>query len=477
MFPQTIRWLVLVGGFATGGLAADYDPALPPVPRKQDLDWDTGVGKSYVIPGLDIAGFLVALNVYDRGVYGSGVYGTTARTTWDHLRKEPWSYDDDPFNTNQFAHPYLGATMFTAGRSAGLSFWESLFYADVGSFTWEMAGERDPPSVNDIITTGQAGSLLGESLFRMASLVLEDGGEKPGFWRELGAAGLDPSLGFNRFVYGERFRSVFPGHHPPTFWQVRLGASADAQVSDNSAVSTVKRQEVVLDFSMAYGLPGQADYTYDRPFDYFQFEFAAMSSAHTHNWLENVLCRGLLWGRDYEVGDNYAGVYGVYGSYDFISPQIFRVSSTAASVGTTGQWWLTRKMALQGTVLAGVGFGAAGTYHIVGDRDYHYGATPQELLALRLIFGERAMFDLTARDYYISGTGPDDKLGTETIFRADAGFVIRVYGRNALGIQYVSSHRDAHYYALPSRHQTEGTLSLTYTYLSNHQFGAIGSHE
>ncbi|MDB6127001.1 MAG: hypothetical protein JWM35_897, partial [Verrucomicrobia bacterium] len=229
--------------------------------------------------------------------------------------------------------------------------------------------------------------------------------------------------------------------------------------------------------SMAYGLPGRPDYTYDRPFDYFHFEFAAMSSAHTHNWLENILCRGLLWGKPYEIGDTYAGVAGVYGSYDYISPQIFRVSSTAVSLGTTSQWWLARHLALQGSVLGGVGFGGGGVERFKGERDYHYGITPQGLVALRLIFGERAMLDLTAREYYISGTGSDDHRGTETIFRGNAGIVVRVAGRNALGIQYVVSHRDAHYISLPNRHQTEGTFSLTYTYLSDTRFGAVGARD
>jgi hypothetical protein len=461
----------------TVSLAAENEPAIAPAPRKVFLDWDTGANQSTVIPAVEIPGFLAALSIYDRSVYGSEVYGTTARNAWDHLRTESWEFDEDPFNVNQFSHPYLGATMYGLARSTGLSFWQSLIYSNVGSFTWEMAGEKGPPSINDMISTGQAGSLLGESLFRMASLVLEEGGDRPGFWRELGAAGLMPSLGFNRLAYGDRFKTIFPSHNPPTFWQLRLGASADANVSDNSAVSTVKRQEAILDFTMAYGLPGRPDYAYDRPFDYFQFEFAAMSSAHTHNWLENILCRSLLWGEKYEAGDNYDGVFGVYGSYDFISPQIFRVSSTAVSLGTTAQWGLARNVTLQGSVLGGIGFGGAGTNPFKGERDYHYGADLQELVALRLIFGQRAMFDLTAREYYISGTGSDDKRGTETIFRGNAGIIVRIFGRNALGIQYVASHRDAHYNAVPSRHQTVGTFSLTYTYLSDTQFGAIGSRE
>ena len=175
------------------------------------------------------------------------------------------------------------------------------------------------------------------------------------------------------------------------------------------------------------------------------------------------------------MGDNTAGVAGIYGSYDFISPQIFRVSSTAVSAGTTAQTLLTKNFTLQGSVLSGVGFGGAGTEHFKGERDYHYGITPQGLVALRLIYGDRAMLDVTAREYYISGIGSDDKRGTETIFRGNAGIVVRVYGRNALGIQYVASHRDAHYDAFPSKHQTVGTFSLTYTYLSDMRFGAVGT--
>ena len=78
-----------------------------------------------------------------------------------------------------------------------------------------------------------------------------------------------------------------------------------------------------------------------------------------------------------------------------ISPQVFRVSSTALSLGTTWQSWLSHAVALQGTALAGAGYGAAGSIQRTEERDYHYGVTPQGLLALRLIFGDRAMIDLT----------------------------------------------------------------------------------
>ena len=88
---------------------------------------DTIRGKSVVLPVVELASFLTFLNVYDRYAYaneiqdGKKVYSTTLRTTWDHLRRQRWVHDPDPFNVNQFGHPYQGATMYGIGRSTGQS--------------------------------------------------------------------------------------------------------------------------------------------------------------------------------------------------------------------------------------------------------------------------------------------------------------------------------------------------------------------
>src|SRR5439155_262295 len=83
-------------------------------------------------------------------------------------------------------------------------------YTLLGSYIWETAGETTPPSLNDHVASGVGGTFVGEAMFRMASLLLEGGSETPGVWRELGAAVLSPGLGFNRLVFGERFKPVFP---------------------------------------------------------------------------------------------------------------------------------------------------------------------------------------------------------------------------------------------------------------------------
>ena len=441
--------------------------------------WETGANKSYLIPALEVPAFLVLLNIYDRFAYpdqtqdGKKVYSSTFSSTWDHIRKQDWEFDEDPFNINQFAHPYQGATMYGFARSTGLNFWESLAYSNVGSFLWKMAGETDPPSINDQITTGNAGSLLGEALFRMAGLVLEEGGAKPDFWHELGAAIVSPPTAVNRLAYGDRFKTVFPSHRPATYWRTQIGGS----------YNNIKQLNATLDFAMAYGLPGKPGYTYDRPLDYFDFEINTQSRAD--NPVGNVMLRGLLYGKDYHAGNDYRGIWGLYGSYDYLSPPVFRVSTTALSLGTTGQYWLAPGIALQGSILGGVGFGAGGTTPSAqGDRDYHYGVAPQGLLALRMLFGDRTALELVGRGYYITGSGEFNSLSTsgnpvdsagghEKILSVKTAFNIRVYGRHGLGLQYVESIRDSQYGDQSSMHERDGTVSLVYTFMGNSNFGAV----
>src|ERR1700733_8074063 len=113
---------------------------------------------------------------------------------------------------------------------------------------------------------------------------------------------------------------------------------------------------------------------YERPFDNFNFEVAADT-------------------------DNE----GLYGSYEYVAAQVFRVSTTAASLGTTNQWWISSHVAFQSTLLGGVGYGGGGVLHGsgvttagplgVGQREYHYGLTPQTLINARLLLGDRVSLD------------------------------------------------------------------------------------
>ncbi len=442
-------------------------PTRPMDEVASEVPSDAQARKSYGIPALEILGFQFLLNEVNRHSSDSADYKSNLSTIRRNLHSS-WVVDSDPFKTNQLGHPYAGSMYYGFARSAGLNYWESLGYTFAGSAVWEIAGENTPPSRNDQIATGIGGSFLGEALFRLSDLVLAHD-NIPTFWRELGAAAVSPATGFNRLAFGDRYKGLFANHDPEYYSRLQLGFSGTAHNESGTSTTSLKRNEALVDYSIDYGLPGKPGYTYKRPFDYFNFQ----ATASTANGFENVMTRGLLVGTDYEAGANYRGLWGVYGSYDYIAPQTFRVSSTALSLGTTGQAWLAESTALQGSALLGAGYTAVGTTHSVADNDYHYGLAPQALVALRLILGERASLDLTGREYFVSHVGAAARGGHDNIVRFDASFTVRVYERHGISLRYLFNRRDAFYPDVGDSSQSRGTIGIFYTFLGHEKFGAV----
>lgn len=433
------------------------DPASPMSPQSGE--------KSYWIPAAQIVAFDSLLNAFDRVYFDGTDFDVTARTVRRNLRSS-WVVDRDPFQVNQLGHPYQGSMYHGFARASGLDFWTSLGYTFLGSAFWEIAGEATPPSLNDQINTGIGGSFLGEALFRMANLVLERRGTAVRY--ELAAAAISPPVGFNRLAFGERFRRIYSSNGAPYFSRIQVGFSGSPRGDAGLSTTKLNRSEALADFYLDYGVPGEDGYKYTRPFDYFSFQTTASSA----NGFENVMTRGLLKGDTYDFGKRYRGVWGLYGMYDYIAPQTYRVSSTALGLGTTGQAWLTEKDALQGTVIAGLGYTAAGTVRSNTDRDFNYGVAPQALVALRWSHGNEWAIDATAREYYISRLGAADRGGHENILRGDIAFTYRVKGPHGVGIKYLGNRRDTSFPDTGDSKQTRQTLGLFYTYIGNDGFGA-----
>ncbi len=450
--------------------AADAKPVDPTVRRPPDKPSPSGFGrvKNYTTPALEILGFEGLLNVFDRRfMNASGDYSSNVTSTRNNLHGG-WVNDNDPYKINQIGHPYQGSMYHGFARSAGLSYWESAGYTFAGSALWETAGERTPPSQNDQIASGIAGSFFGEALFRMASLVLEQGGGMTPAWREWAATAISPTLGFNRRLMG--YDTVFSSNGAPYYSRLAIGASGETQ-SNPGAATRLRPTEILADFSLDYGMPGLPGYDYSRPFDYFTFQATASSA----NLVENLMTRGLLYGKAYEAPSDTRGIVGLYGSYDYIAPQTYRISSTALSLGTTAQTSLRKDVILQGTALLGVGYAAVGTSHGLTEGDYHYGVTPQALLALRLIFGDKAAIDLTTREFFVSSVG-GSTAGRDNIIRTDLAATWRIQGHHAVSLRYLWNRRDASYPNLGDRTQSRATVGIYYTLLGDDHFGAVFWH-
>jgi len=438
---------------------------------KPDFGRQIEANKSYAIPAAEIVGFQFLLNRFDNAHFGCCDFRVTMDTVRRNLRSS-WVVDRDPFLVNQLGHPYQGSIYHGFARSAGLNFWESWGYTFLGSAIWEIAGETTLPSRNDQVATGIGGAFLGESLFRLSNLVLEHDA-LPAWLRELGAAAISPPVGFNRYAFGERFRRPFPSRDPIYFTRLQVGASTSDKGNVGPSQTGLHRNEALADFYIDYGLPGKQDYDYSRPFDYFSLQATASSA----NGFENVMTHGTLLAKGYDVGKNYRGIVGLYGSYDYIAPQTFRVASTAISLGTTAQYRINQLMQVLGTARLGLGYTAVGTVRSTADNDFHYGVTPQALASLRLIFGGRAAIDVTGREYYVSRVAAPDRGGHENIIRVDAALTVRVYKRHGISLKFLGNRRDAAYPDIGSVRQERNTVGFFYTLLGHDRFGAAEWNE
>ena len=456
------------GDLPSTGVAQNDKGGTMSASAQRDWTSPTPPAKSYVLPAIEILGFQTLLNLFDRAYYGCCEYDTSFNSIGRNLHRS-WVYDNDPYTVNQLGHPYAGSMYHGFARSAGLNFWEGLAYSFAGSAVWEIAGETTPPSKNDQISTGIGGAFLGEALYRMANLVLEKGGGLSPGWRELAAAAISPPTGFNRYACGNKYDAIWSSRNAAYYSRLAIGATTTVQNSQGTSTS-LKRNEGVVDFSLDYGLPGQPGYTYRRPFDYFAFQ----ATASTGEGFENMTTRGLLVGKDYTAGNNYKGVWGLYGSYDYISPQLFRIASTGLSIGTTAEWRFSDTVALQGTVLGGAGYASVNTINGARDNDYHYGRAPHALGSFRLIFGNTASIDATVREYFVSDVAADrrGREGHDNIARADLAFTWRIQKQHAVSVRYVYSRRDATYPDLGGRSQSRGTIGIFYTLLGQDRFGS-----
>ena len=456
--------LALAAGAVQAAPAGDYDPLPDTAPARTS---DDRPYKSYGAAALEIVAFQAALNRVDHAFVRPDDYGVSVGSVRRNLRSS-WEVDRDPFEINQLGHPYQGSVYFGLARSNGLTFWESMAAAFLGSAVWEIAGETTPPSRNDQITTSFGGSFLGESLYRMANLVLERGDGLSPAWREAAAAAVSPPLGFNRYVRPGHGSGIWNSNSPAIYTRLQLGLGGLSRSIVGPSLAP-PRNEVAADFALDYGLPGKPGYTYRRPFDYFLFRVRLSNI----QGIESLASRGMLFGAPYTAGRNLRGIFGVYGSYDYLAPQLFRVASTGLTLGSNAQLWLADGIALQGHVSGGVGYTSTGTVRASTSGQYNYGFAPQAMMEVRLVGGDKVSLDLAAREFFDGKLTSPETNGTDRVFRGDASLTYRLAAHHAVAVKYITSRRTFAFANVPERQQRRDTVGLYYSYQPARGFGAV----
>lgn len=98
---------------------------------------------------------------------GQTEFSRVSPDSYRHNLSCKWQWDQSAYQTNQIGHPYQGSTYFAAGRSNGLNFYQSALIAGFGSANWELFGERNEPSLNDLVQTTVGGTAFGEIMHRL----------------------------------------------------------------------------------------------------------------------------------------------------------------------------------------------------------------------------------------------------------------------------------------------------------------------
>lgn len=229
---------------------------------------------------------------------------------WENLRYG-FEWDDNAFAVNQMGHPYQGGNYFTAGRSNGLSFWESAPLAALGSATWEYFGETHKPSVNDFINTTVGGIALGEMLHRTGWLIRDTTKTGNGrLWNEIFATVIDPITGLNRFISGDAGKvSEKPAEFVPTKTAGDLEAGVLWRGDNTKVVNSTGEPYVQINLSYgdALGSP------YRQPYDAFTVGFRLGGGSA----ISEALIRGRLYSRP--LGKDGSSQFLVFQAYDYVT--------------------------------------------------------------------------------------------------------------------------------------------------------------
>ena len=295
-----------------------------------------------------------------------GYFRVGFNSWWENLRYG-FEWDDNAFAVNQIGHPYQGSNYFNAGRSNGLSFWESAPLAALGSATWEYFGETHKPSVNDLINTTVGGIAIGEMLHRTGWLIRDP--TKTGrsrLWNEIFATVIDPITGMNRFISGDAGKVM---EKPAEFVPSRTAGDLEAGVlwrGDNAkAINSTGEPYAQINLSYGDAIGSQ----YRQPYDAFTVGLRLGGGSA----ISEGLIRGRLYARP--LGKDGSSQLTVFQAYDYVTNTAYEFGGQSVFAAVSSRFKASGRHDI--VTAAGGGpllLGAFNSPYVFGqDRYYDYG--------------------------------------------------------------------------------------------------------
>jgi len=402
-----------------------------------------------LIAALETVSTNILINRYDAWVRGLDWAKVTPEHWYNNLHTG-FDTDGDAFSTNFFSHPYHGSLFFNAARKNGSSFWGSIPYVLVGSWTWEYFGETYPPSEIDWNTTTLGGVYLGEITHRLTTHLLRDNKKRDyRFLRNLGATIMDPIGQIDGWFYQDVRQSYRSSNSRrfPVSSQFSIGYS---RLFKSNRILPNKSY-LHLNYSMIYGdlFEDQDEY---KPFDFFIFRVWLDINSfkdYNQNYL-NIMSHAPLW----KFNKSDRNIFTVSSHYAFIHNNVFKIGAMSLTADYHFNVKTDDFSLLSGFKIGPVLFGSANSEVVeVVDifteddgeflRDYVYGRgymVEIEALFITKKFGRI----ITSYNHWVIYTQRDTP-GTERSSILKLEYYYPIWRNWGLGVEFFHYHRAAHY--------------------------------
>lgn len=321
--------------------------------------------KKYGKTAIEIAGMNVGLWAVNRYVFNkSWAYISWETILWNINHGLAWDYDN--FWTNQFMHPFHGSIHYCTARANGFNFLESSIWAFGGCLMWEfllesLGSKNNPPSGNDLILNTSGGALLGEALFRISNLIIDE--SSTGFervLRESFAFLINPASGF-RFFSGEAFRKGLPPKNYNYDFSIPFGA----------IVSSSNEPSFFISVNLEFKDYEKKTISALSPYDWFSFNIRL--GIHDYGLRDKEFYTlGIIAGKRIKHG-----VAGLFGVFDYIDTHIAdQYSAVGVGPGFVTNTISDSDLYFNSSCVLSVMFG--GSSPSIEPEDYHFGKKTNE---------------------------------------------------------------------------------------------------
>jgi hypothetical protein len=363
-----------------------------------------------------------------------------------------FSFDANKLPTNFLSHPYQGAAYFNVARASGLDFWQSLPFVLLGSASWEMLGETEAPSTNDLLATTMGGIVLGEILFRLSSDLLDDsstGVER--VLREMLAGLVNPARGIERLADGK----AWSGGPPPDQRHLRhvaldVGSDRILLLQHRSLQRYQPRPLVALQLEYGDLTPAGSGQTL-KPFESFDLYSALNLGTSVAELGAQIYAQGLLFGFSNDLGPERRREYrdndvlGIVQSFDFRGAHIAQFGGMGVGPANIIVLRFGPEQRLRiGSDIQWLVIGGSSS-PVDGDkgRGYNYLTGVSAGEELRLEMGDYGEFGFRAKQY--AAVVLDGQPGEEFIGHTRLWYEVDVVSGVGVGIAPNLVHRISHF--------------------------------